>query len=193
MREIKRIFVHCTAGSQKTTLKQLENEFKAKGWKSPGYHYVVFPDGKIEQMLDESKVSNGVKNYNSTSINIAYVGGVDSKLKPLDNRTEAQKASLITLLSELKTRYPSAHIMGHRDIWGKDPKKWQKWCPCFDAEEEYKNIGVLKEIPAEVPITDETVLDKEFLTGGLIYDNIVEKKPTFINNVINFFKSLLKK
>lgn len=91
MRQIKRIFVHCTAGSQKTTLKQLENEFKAKGWKSPGYHYVVFPDGKIEQMLDESKVSNGVRGYNSTSINVSYVGGVDSKLKPVDNRTEAQK------------------------------------------------------------------------------------------------------
>lgn len=54
MREIKRIFVHCTAGNQKQTLKDLLNEFKAKGWKSPGYHYVVFPDGKVEQLLDES-------------------------------------------------------------------------------------------------------------------------------------------
>lgn len=145
MRKIERIFVHCTAGSQKTTLKQLENEFKAKGWKSPGYHYVVFPDGKIEQMLDESKVSNGVRGFNSTSINVSYVGGVDSKLKPIDNRTEAQKASLIKILTELKSRYPEAKIMGHRDVWGKDPKKWQKWCPCFDAEEEYKEIGKVKE------------------------------------------------
>lgn len=60
MRDIRRIFVHCTAGSQKQTLKDLLNEFKNKGWKNPGYHYVVFPDGKIEQLLDEDKVSNGV-------------------------------------------------------------------------------------------------------------------------------------
>lgn len=170
MREIKRIFVHCTAGSQKTTLKQLENEFKAKGWKSPGYHYVVFPDGKVEQMLDESKVSNGVKGYNSTSINVAYVGGVDSKLKPVDNRTEAQKGALITLLSGLKKRYPNAHIMGHRDIWGKDPKKWQKWCPCFDVSSEYaflENAGLSETSKAEaeyaeigkvVPVQNPTLL-----------------------------------
>lgn len=30
--------------------------------------------------------------------------------------------------------------MGHRDIWGKDKSKWLKYCPCFDAEEEYKSI-----------------------------------------------------
>lgn len=141
MREIKRIFIHCTAGNQKQTLKDLLNEFKAKGWKSPGYHYVVFPDGKVEQLLDEKEVSNGVQGYNSTSINISYVGGIDSKGKPLDNRTEAQKVSLSRLLEALKRTYPNAHIMGHRDIWGKDPSKWKKQCPCFDAEKEYSNIG----------------------------------------------------
>ncbi len=186
MREIKRIFVHCTAGSQKTTLKQLENEFKAKGWKSPGYHYVVFPDGKVEQMLDESKVSNGVKGYNSTSINVAYVGGVDSKLKPIDNRTEAQKTSLIQILTNLKSRYPDAKIMGHRDVWGKDPKKWQKWCPCFDAEEEYKEIGVLKEIPVEIPTqlvepVEQNITLKE------------DGKKSFFKTLITLLTSWIKK
>jgi N-acetylmuramoyl-L-alanine amidase len=137
MREIQRIFIHCTAGSQKQTKKDLLNEFKAKGWKAPGYHYVVFPDGKIEQLLDESKVSNGVQGYNSTSINVAYVGGIDNKGRATDNRTNQQKESLSHLLKDLKKRYPNAHIMGHRDIWGKSPSKWKKMCPCFDAEKEY--------------------------------------------------------
>lgn len=200
MREIKRIFVHCTAGSQKTTLKQLENEFKAKGWKSPGYHYVVFPDGKVEQMLDESKVSNGVKGYNSTSINVAYVGGVDSKLKPIDNRTEAQKISLIQILKHLKSRYPDAKIMGHRDVWGKDPKKWQKWCPCFDAEEEYKEIGVLKETPVEVQkAVDDLFFDKKVSGGNGILDQMEApvQKPvsheTLIKRIVKFLTSWIKK
>ena len=200
MRQIKRIFVHCTAGSQKTTLKQLENEFKAKGWKSPGYHYVVFPDGKIEQMLDESKISNGVRGYNSTSINVSYVGGVDSKLKPIDNRTDAQKASLVTLLTELKSRYPDAHIMGHRDVWGKDPKKWQKWCPCFDAEAEYAEIGVLKETPVEVQkAVDDLFFEKKVSGGNGLLDQVEEpvQEPvsyeTLIKRIIRLFASWIKK
>ena len=140
MRDIRRIFVHCTAGNQKQTKNDLLREFKARGWKAPGYHYVVFPDGKVESLLSEDKVSNGVQGYNSTAINIAYVGGVDSKLKPVDNRTQAQKDALWDLLFYLKQQYPNAHIMGHRDIWGKDSRKWKKWCPCFDAEAEYASI-----------------------------------------------------
>lgn len=140
MRDIRRIFIHCTAGSQKQTLKDLLKEFKNKGWKSPGYHYVVFPDGKIECLLNEEQVSNGVQGYNSTAINVAYVGGIDNKGRAVDNRTEAQKESLLTLLKDLKRKYPNAHIMGHRDIWGKDPSKWKKQCPCFDAEVEYAHL-----------------------------------------------------
>lgn len=198
MRKIERIFVHCTAGSQKTTLKQLENEFKAKGWKSPGYHYVVFPDGKIEQMLDESKVSNGVRGYNSTSINVSYVGGVDSKLKPIDNRTEAQKASLIKILTELKSRYPEAKIMGHRDVWGKDPKKWQKWCPCFDAEAEYAEIGKTKEESKKMPI-DDLFFEREVYVGNGIMDQIetpvqeTVSHETLIKRIIKLFTSWMKK
>lgn len=203
MRDIKRIFVHCTAGSQKTTLKQLENEFKAKGWKSPGYHYVVFPDGKVEQMLDESKVSNGVKGYNSTSINVSYVGGVDSKLKPIDNRTEAQKVSLVNLLTDLKSRYPDAHIMGHRDVWGKDPKKWQKWCPCFDAEAEYAEIGKVKEVPTK-PTIDERAIDDLFFEksvqgGNGLLDQIqpVEQEPvqheSLLTKIMKIFVKWIQK
>lgn len=140
MRNIKYIFVHCTAGNQKQTKQDLLNEFKAKGWKNPGYHYVIFADGHIEQLLSENKVSNGVQGLNSISINVAYVGGIDSKGKAMDNRTEQQKETLIKILTELKSKYPNAIIMGHRDIWGDDPKNWKKQCPCFDAKTEYKDL-----------------------------------------------------
>lgn len=147
MRKIKRIFIHCTAGSQKQTVADLRAEFKRKGWKNPGYHYVISPDGAITQLLDEQQVSNSVKGYNQTSINVAYIGGIDSNGKAVDNRTEAQKASLLKLLKELRGRYPKAQILGHRDISpdtnhnGK-VDSWEriKECPCFDAMIEYKGI-----------------------------------------------------
>lgn len=152
MRDIKRIFVHCTAGSQKQTKNDLLREFKAKGWSAPGYHYVVFPDGKVEQLLAEDKVSNGVQGYNSTAINVAYVGGIDSKGRAVDNRTDDQKKALAKLVQSLKLKYPNAHIMGHRDIWGKNPKNWKKQCPCFDAEAEYANVGKEEPAPIVMPL-----------------------------------------
>ena len=147
MRTIERIFVHCTAGSQKQTIKDLKAEFNAKGWKHSGYHYAVLPSGRIEQMLPEEEVSNGVQGYNSTSINVAYIGGIDGNGKAVDNRTEEQKKSLVSLLKSLRERYPKAKIMGHRDISPDkngngiiDPWERIKECPCFDAITEYKDI-----------------------------------------------------
>lgn len=147
MRNIKYIAVHCTAGSQKQTINDLKAEFKRKGWKYPGYHYVISPDGTITQLLDESLVSNGVKGYNSVSINVAYIGGIDTKGKAVDNRTEAQKASLLNLLRHLHKKYPDAVIQGHRDFSpdqngnGKvDAWERIKECPCFDAKVEYQDL-----------------------------------------------------
>ena len=147
MRAIKYIAVHCTASSQHTTIKELQQEFKRKGWKNPGYHYVVAADGTITQLLDEDKVSNGVKGYNSVLINVAYIGGIDAEGKPVDNRTAAQKASLAGLLSVLHKKSPTATIQGHRDFSpdrnhnGRiEPSEYIKACPCFDAKGEYKDI-----------------------------------------------------
>jgi N-acetyl-anhydromuramyl-L-alanine amidase AmpD len=143
MRKIKYIAVHCTAGSQKATVNDLLAEFKRKGWKAPGYHYVITADGKIHQLLDTEKVSNGVKGFNSVTVNIAYTGGMDG----VDNRTDEQKKSLVTLLKLLRKRYPDAVIQGHRDFSpdlngnGKIEKsEWIKMCPSFDAKTEYKDI-----------------------------------------------------
>lgn len=152
MRRIKRIFVHCTASWQDTTTEaSLRNEFKRNGWKNPGYHYVVFPKGNILCMLDEAKISNGVKDYNSSAINIAWVGGIkkeNGKLVPADNRTVEQKVALFDLLVKMKLKYRDAIVMGHRDISPDlnhngvvDPWERIKECPCFDAMVEYMDIN----------------------------------------------------
>ncbi len=148
MRKITHIAVHCTATQQKTTsIASLKAHWSALGWKKPGYHYVVMPSGKVEQLLDESQVSNGVQGYNSCLINVAYVGGIDNNGKAVDNRTEAQKAALYFLLEQLRFRYPQAVIQGHRDFspdLNQDGKitsnEFIKQCPCFDARAEYRNI-----------------------------------------------------
>lgn len=168
MRNIKYIFVHCTAGPQTQSVEAIQNYWKTVNkWKSPGYHYIIKPDGEIVQLLDESKPSNGVAGYNSVSINVCYIGGVDKQGRPVDNRTEAQKSSLLKILKELKQRYPNATIMGHREIWGNNPKNWKKMCPCFPAKDEYAFIG------SERP---------------MLMANI-ETKPGLISRILTIFRS----
>lgn len=147
MRTIKYIAIHCTASSQTMTIEGLRQEFRRKGWSTVGYHYVVGIDGKITQMLTDDKVSNGVKGFNSVTINVAYIGGIDTKGKPVDNRTPAQKSSLLSLLKMLHKKYPAAVIQGHGDFspdLNKDgkitPNEFIKACPCFDAKAEYSNL-----------------------------------------------------
>ena len=129
MRTIKYIAVHCTASSQTMTIEGLRQEFKRKGWATV------------------DKVCNGVKGFNSVTINVAYIGGIDSKGKPVDNRTQAQKSALLSLIKMLHKKYPTAIVQGHRDFspdLNKDgkitPNEWVKACPCFNAKEEYANL-----------------------------------------------------
>lgn len=133
MRKILYIVVHCTAGIEHQTICDLKAEFIRKGWKNPGYHYVVQRDGKVVQLLSEDKVSNGAVGINDVSIHIAYIGGVDKYLNPIDNRTAEQKQSLRLMLKKLRQQYPTAEIHGHRDFA-------QKACPSFDATAEYKDL-----------------------------------------------------
>ena len=136
MRKIKYIAVHCTATPQTTSIDSIKNYWKTNlGWKMPGYHYIIKPDGEAVNLLSVDQVSNGVKGFNSQTINISYIGGVDELEKPIDNRTEAQKATLLNLLKLFKTRFPKAIIQGHRDF-----PNVKKACPSFNAKKEYENI-----------------------------------------------------
>lgn len=142
MRNITLIVVHCTAGAQTQRASDivryhtLPRRRGGLGWSTPGYHYIVEPSGFIAQVVPDWDIANGVKDHNATSIHVAYIGGVDATrrdLPPLDNRTEAQKRSLRELLARLKRLYPSARIVGHRNLA-------RKACPSFDAMKEYADL-----------------------------------------------------
>ena len=136
MRQINYLAVHCTATSQTTSISAIQSYWqKQLGWKMPGYHFIVKPDGEIVQLLSIEEVSNGVKGFNSQSINISYVGGVDQSNNPADNRTPAQKIALLKKLKELKLKFPQAKIQGHRDF-----PNVSKACPSFDVLKEYKDV-----------------------------------------------------
>lgn len=135
-RNIKNIVVHCTATPVMATVEAIKRYWKeVRKWgDTPGYHYLIHRDGEVEQLLDENKVSYGAYGHNKDSVHIAYMGGVDLKGNPCDNRSQRQKDSMFDLIMELMEKYKKAKALGHRDFEGV-----KKACPCFDVREWLAN------------------------------------------------------
>lgn len=138
MRSINKIIVHCTAtpDGRPVTVNEITRWHLARGFMTIGYHYVIYLDGLINVGRPESQAGAHTQGHNANSIGICYVGGMDKdNRKPKDTRTPEQKTALIALLKNLKAKYPSATIHGHRDFANKA-------CPSFDATTEYKSLGL---------------------------------------------------
>lgn len=163
-RYIDEIIIHCTATREGRDYpsESINLAHKARNFSSYldkqgraryiGYHYIIHPDGSIEECRPESKIGCHASGHNTRSIGISYVGGLDALdtngTMCKDTRTPQQKASLIRLIKELKSKYPTIKkVIGHRDtspdLNGNgiiDPYEFIKSCPCFDAIPEYKNL-----------------------------------------------------
>lgn len=145
---MKYIVVHCTATQQNATIDSIKAYWQnVLGWKNYGYHFIIESDGSVSQITRLGQIANGVKGYNRDSVHVAYIGGITKTGKAIDNRTLAQKESLLITLKMLKERYPNAKILGHRDLSpdlnknGKiEPFEYVKMCPCFNAIDEYAMI-----------------------------------------------------
>lgn len=137
MRQINYIIIHCSAtkAGQDFRAKDIDRWHRERGWDGIGYHKVIDLDGTIEPGRSEAKPGAHCKGHNSDSIGICYIGGLDKNGKPADTRTELQKAALARLVADYKRRFPNAKVVGHRDM-----PNVHKACPCFNANEEYKNI-----------------------------------------------------
>ena len=155
-RRIDYIAVHCTATpeGQAKTVDQIRAEHKKQGWSDIGYHYVIDLQGRVHLGRDVDLSGAHVSGYNANSIGVVYVGGLENNprkaykdLKAKDTRTDAQKASLMSLLMDLRKLYPYAKIQGHRDFSPDknhngtiEPWEWIKDCPSFDAKMAYRNV-----------------------------------------------------
>ena len=151
--DIDAIVIHCSATreGQDVRAADIDKWHKERDFKMIGYNYVIDLDGKIEigrplSMSGAHCNTAGVSGrvYNSHSIGICYVGGLDKKGNPKDTRTRRQKKALQELVNKLVMEYPIKEIIGHRDA---SPDKngdgqitqneWIKMCPCFDVKSEF--------------------------------------------------------
>jgi N-acetyl-anhydromuramyl-L-alanine amidase AmpD len=133
------IAVHCAATPPTANIgvKEIRQWHRDKGWIDIGYHFVIRRDGTVETGRPIDTVGAHVENFNSVSVGISLVGGVNSKLQPEDNFTPAQYAALALKLRELKAKYPKAVVQGHRDF-----PNVAKACPSFDVRKWIAETGV---------------------------------------------------
>lgn len=148
-KNIKRIFIHCSATreGQDIDAATIRKWHKNQGWRDIGYHFVIKLDGTVEPGRPEHITGSHARGYNTGSVAMVYVGGLDSAGKPKDTRTPEQLKAMAGLTQELLNAYPGSDLLGHRDISpdkdgdGKiEPHEFIKACPCFDVKTWWSGI-----------------------------------------------------
>lgn len=132
MRKIDLIVIHCSATreGQDFGVNDIRKWHRHRGYRDVGYHYVIKLDGTIQLGRPETQAGAHVAGHNARSIGVCYIGGLDANGKATDTRTAAQKAAMHTLVAKLRTKYPNARVVGHRDLGV------PKACPCFEVKSE---------------------------------------------------------
>lgn len=143
MRPIRRLVVHCSATPKGLDIgvKEINAMHQVRGFDCIGYHYVIRENGRVEGGRAVERIGAHVTGYNTDSIGICLVGGLDHERKPTDTFTAQQFTALGTLLDQLCARFPDiTDVCGHRDLSpdanhdGKIERyEWIKECPCFDV------------------------------------------------------------
>ena len=136
-RPVRLIVIHCSAtrSDRAFPVEAVVASHIERGFATIGYHYYITRDGVVHRGRPVYQEGAHATGWNKYSLGVCYEGGLNPQGQPADTRTEAQKDTLRKLLIRLKTDYPKARIVGHRDLCV--PKE----CPCFDAQAEYAMLA----------------------------------------------------
>ena len=164
MRKITHIVLHCTAtpAGREVSLKEIDRWHRAAGFAKIGYHFVIHLDGTIDTGRPLEEAGAHVAGHNANTIGISYVGGVDANdvKKAVDTRTPAQKRAMELLVKDLKSRFPDAQVLGHRDF-----PNVAKACPCFDARAWWAEASKTPAAPATAPAPVKAPEAKTYTVG----------------------------
>lgn len=105
-----RLILHHSACSS-CTAEQIHQWHLNNGWEGAGYHFLVRKDGQIYRLRPEEFVGAHAKGSNYNSIGICAEGNFEN-----ETMSEAQKNSLIELVSYLKGKYGISKVLKHSDV-----------------------------------------------------------------------------
>lgn len=155
--DVNLLIIHCTATrpSQDIGAADVNNWHIQRGWREIGYHFVIRRNGVVEQGRNVNKQGAHAKGYNRKSIGIAMVGGVDDNLNPENNFTQAQWASLRTMVAKYQSQYEGIKVIGHNEVSAKA-------CPSFNVQTWLAQTFPEGQIDEETlaALEDEVVVDQ---------------------------------
>ena len=122
---IDTVVIHCTELPDLAMARDYGERvlYPASGTGNSG-HYYIDRDGTVVEYVAPARIAHHTRGWNPRSIGIELVNTgrfpdwLDSRRQVMDEPyTDAQIASLIALLADLRARIPSlAHIAGHEDL-----------------------------------------------------------------------------
>lgn len=132
MRSINKIIIHCSATREGKdyTVADITRWHKARGWRTIGYHFVIYRDGSVHKGRNLEEIGAHCVGHNAHSVGICYIGGLSADGKTSkDTRTQEQRTALRKLVEDLQQQFPGATLHGHREFANKS-------CPCFDVKRD---------------------------------------------------------
>ena len=128
--------------TKKNGKQYFRNVAEDRGFPTGSYHFAAYENGEVDTLAylnNNSKIEYfektcGVAGYNSRSVHIVYVGGLNRLRRCADTRTPEQQHSLLKLCLNLKAQFPKAEIVGHTEL---NP---QKPCPCFNTSKWLQSL-----------------------------------------------------
>lgn len=129
-RKIDKMIVHCSATPPDMDIgaEDIRVWHMDRGWSDIGYHLVVRRYGTLELGRDFELIGAHTKGYNTGSIGVCLVGGLNENNKPENNFTDEQFKTLSNTIRIFRADYKNMTIHGHNEFSNKA-------CPSFDVQE----------------------------------------------------------
>jgi N-acetylmuramoyl-L-alanine amidase len=133
-RPVNKLIIHCSAtppsmdvGVYEIKKWHTDKKPRGNGWSDIGYHWVIRRDGTIEDGRDVNKIGAHTKGYNTGSLGLCLVGGVNGVNDADANFTDKQWHSLELMARGIKAMIPHITIHGHNEYANKS-------CPSFSVQ-----------------------------------------------------------
>lgn len=105
------VVIHHSATGYDVGAARIHEWHLGNGWAGIGYHYVITKQGIIETGRPEDVIGAHAIGANGNSIGVCLAGDF-SKERP----TDIQLQALSWLIGNIRTRYPSLKVAGHKDF-----------------------------------------------------------------------------
>lgn len=129
VREYLSIVVHTTVSDRyTTTVAQITEWHKARGFDTIGYHKLINGYGAVFQGRADRLIGAGAEGWNEDSLHVALAGNGDlDKVSPADPQYKA----LIQVLAKLAKDHGIAvvNIIGHCEVYDRLRQPRAKTCP----------------------------------------------------------------